>query len=68
MEIIIIGLIVILVFVGFECSSTKGYKRIIAKQEKLINEQSDFIKVLEKDYNDLVEIQYKQLKEKINGK
>jgi len=67
-EAIIIGLVVILVFVGFEHTSIKDYKRIIAKQEKLINEQSDFIKVLENDYDIVVQKQFENLRNKINGK
>ncbi|REC57001.1 hypothetical protein DRF62_02260 [Chryseobacterium piscium] len=67
-EAIIIGIVVILVFVGFENTSIKGYKRIIAKQEKLINEQSDFIKVLERDYDIVIQKQFENIRNKINGK
>lgn len=67
LEIIIITLSVIVIFVAFEYLSNKSYRRIIEKQEKLIKEQSDFIKVLERDYNILVDKQYQQLKNKING-
>lgn len=67
-EIIIIGIVVILIFVGFEMSSIKAYKKTIAKQQKLIDEQSDFIKVLEKDYDIVIQKQFEYLKNKINGK
>ncbi|MDF2931242.1 MAG: hypothetical protein K0R36_573 [Chryseobacterium sp.] len=67
-ELIIIGIIVILVFVGFEYTSIKGYKRIITKQEKIINEQSDFIKVLERDYDIVIKKQFENIRNKINGK
>lgn len=68
LEIIIIGIVVILIFVGFEMSSINSYKRTIAKQQKLIEEQSDFIKVLEKDYDIVIQKQFENIKKKLNGK
>lgn len=68
LEIIIIGIFAVIIFVGFEMSSIKSYKRTIAKQKKLIDEQSDFIKVLERDYDIVIQKQFENIRNKINGK
>jgi len=68
LEIIIIGVIVILIFAGFEFSSIKSYKKTIAKQKEIINKQSDFIDELQKDYNIVIQKQFENIRNKINGK
>lgn len=68
LEIIIIGIFAVAIFVGFEITSIKSYKRTIAKQKKLIDEQSDFIKVLERDYDIVIQKQFENIRNKINGK
>ena len=67
-EFIIIGIFVILIFVGFELTSVRSYRKTIAKQKQLINEQSDFIKVLMRDNDIAVQKQYENIKNKLNGK
>lgn len=68
LEIIIMGISVVAIFVGFEITSIKSYKRIIAKQNKIIDEQNDFIKVLERDYDIVIQKQFENIRNKINGK
>lgn len=68
LEIIIIGISVVAIFVGFEMTSIKSYKRTIAKQNKIIDEQNDFIKVLERDYDIVIQKQFENIRNKINGK
>lgn len=68
LEIIIMGISVVAIFVGFEITSIKSYKRTIAKQNKIIDEQNDFIKVLERDYDIVIQKQFENIRNKINGK
>jgi len=68
LEIIIMGISAVAIFVGFEITSIKSYKRTIAKQNKIIDEQNDFIKVLEKDYDIVIQKQFENIRNKINGK
>lgn len=68
LEIIIIGIFAVTIFVGFEMTSIKSYKRTIAKQNKIIDEQNDFIKVLERDYDIVIQKQFENIRNKINGK
>lgn len=67
MEILIILAVAVVIFVAFEVCSTKKNIKMIKKHQDHIEEQEQYIKQLEKDYNNLVEMQYKQIKDKING-
>ncbi len=60
--------VAVVIFVAFKVFSPKANEGLIKKYEDHIEEQHQYIKQLEKDYNDLVAIQYHQIKERLNGK
>lgn len=68
MEIVIIAIAAVIVFTAFEISSIRGYKKTIAEQRRIIEEQSEFIKVLERDYDIVIQKQFENIRNKINGK
>ncbi|KUJ54018.1 hypothetical protein [Chryseobacterium aquaticum] len=67
-EFIIIGIFVIIIFVGFEIKSVRSYRKTIAKQNKYIEAQDDIIKVLMRENDIAVQKQYENIKNKLNGK
>lgn len=64
-ETVIIAIALIILFIGFELSSIRSFKKTISKQKQLIKEQEDFIKVLQTDYNFIAQKQFEEIKKKL---
>ncbi|MCJ8153219.1 hypothetical protein MKJ01_05515 [Chryseobacterium sp. SSA4.19] len=67
-EFIIIISIVAIIFVAFEVQSAKQNRKLIEKYKQHIEEQEKYIKQLEKDYMEQLNINYQNLKNQLNGK